>query len=155
MTEGELLLLHAATSGMGMYPSARIDADGTRHERTQWEEGWNAACSKLTDDWLTMDIWLDSLQADSRAQVVELLRADVLSVRVDNDVVTIWLVMNDTFDYACADGEYIPIDQLPTVLRMWVEYGHDGLTAWAARQRGEQPLRELLTDKYASAVATL
>ena len=155
MTDGELLLLHAAHSGMGIYPAARIEADGVRHERTQWEDGWNAACCELTNNWISASAWLDSLPAEQQAQVIELLRAEVLGLRITGKDVRLWVVMNDTFGYACADGEDVPLDQLSSVSRMWSEHGHDGLTAWAARQRGEQPLRELLTDKYATAVAAL
>lgn len=56
-----------------------------------------------------------------------------------------WLAlnMNDTFAYATADAEYMPVEDLAPMLPVLAEYGHDALTAYAALRRGAEPIRRL------------
>jgi len=47
------------------------------------------------------------------------------------------LNMNDTWAWACADGEYVPDDKLPEVARLFWYYGQSGLLYWASEQNDQ------------------
>ena len=46
------------------------------------------------------------------------------------------LNMNDTWAWACADGEYVPDDKLSEVARLFWLYGNAGLLYWVSNQNG-------------------
>lgn len=52
----------------------------------------------------------------------------------------LWLNMNDTFGYACADAELVPPDAIPTVYALWKRHGWEGVAWWVWRQRGTPPI---------------
>lgn len=148
------LLLEAANDGMGIYPQATLRADGTREERTAWQDGWNAYGMQLTDKWDHLMTWWESLRRDQQDALAELLRADgalYFNAKKGAEPVP-WLLMNDTFAYACADGEDLPLDELPTVLELWRQFKWGGLIAWAAHRRGIEPIGPHQTEQYQAAV---
>lgn len=67
------------------------------------------------------------------------------------------LVINcgDTFAYACADAEELPIDKIDEVLALEREYGFDGVVAWIATHRNCEPIKERATERYLVARTTL
>jgi len=65
------------------------------------------------------------------------------------------LLLNDTFYYASADAETVPNGMVKRVWEIYEKWGFDGLLAWAALRRKEQPLKPLITDKYKEAYASL
>lgn len=60
------------------------------------------------------------------------------------------LMMNDTFHYASADAEPFCLEQIPEVAKIYSEHGNIGLVAWASLQRGQDPLAELVDEKFLS-----
>lgn len=46
------------------------------------------------------------------------------------------LNMNDTWAWACADGEYVPDEDLPEVARLFWQYGHCGILYWVSERTG-------------------
>ena len=48
------------------------------------------------------------------------------------------LNMNDTWGWACADGEYVPDEELPEVARLFWAYGHCGLLYWVSERNDQR-----------------
>ena len=45
------------------------------------------------------------------------------------------LNMNDTWAWACSDGEYVPDEELPEVAGLFVRYGWAGILYWVSERR--------------------
>jgi hypothetical protein len=56
------------------------------------------------------------------------------------------LNLNDTFAYACGEGEPVPPEALPEVIHIYRRFGPVGCICWAAKQRGEEPVVEYTED---------
>ncbi len=59
---------------------------------------------------------------------------------------SLMLNMNDTFMYACADGELFTSKDIPEILRVCDDHGWIGLICWAAKHRGYDPVVEYTED---------
>ena len=59
--------------------------------------------------------------------------------------------LNDTFDYATADGECVRDDQLDLLIAADRQFGNSGVVAWAAHVRGSEPLEPYRTENYHAA----
>lgn len=46
------------------------------------------------------------------------------------------LNLNDTWGWACADGHYVPDEDLPEVARLFWQYGYCGILYWVSEERG-------------------
>jgi hypothetical protein len=68
-----------------------------------------------------------------------------------------WVVFNanDLFARACADAEQVDADYVPMAASLFGEYGWDGLNAFIAWHRNQEPLEELRTAKYREARASI
>lgn len=53
---------------------------------------------------------------------------------------TLWVNLNDTFGYACADGEQVAYDDIQALFDMWRLNHRFGLVAWAITKRKEAPI---------------
>lgn len=62
---------------------------------------------------------------------------------LSRDDFELMLNMNDTFGYACADGEKITPEEAVDVYAISKEFGSDGVTAWAAKHRADWPLDQI------------
>lgn len=56
---------------------------------------------------------------------------------------TLCAIVSDTFSYACADAEDIPLADIATVYGLWQEYGYDGIIKYVWDKRGTPPLPEI------------
>lgn len=66
------------------------------------------------------------------------------------------LLMNDTFYYSSADGEYVTMNEWTLVRDIYKKIGQYGSIAWAARRRMMLPLPEIAeTEEYKNAVIKL
>lgn len=74
---------------------------------------------------------------------------------LDDYAFHIVLNANDTFGYACADAVDVSVEDLPKLLEVEKLFGADGVTAFMALVREEEPLTELQVDKYWEAVEYL
>lgn len=61
-----------------------------------------------------------------------------------------WLVvnMNDTFGYACADAEEVPVEDLVHIRPLYQQYGPDALNAYSSVKRKVDVLKELRSPGY-------
>lgn len=59
--------------------------------------------------------------------------------------------VSDTFYYACADAEGMKVSDAAELQHIFEQYGWDGIVAWVAIKRDEQPLAQLQTLKYSEA----
>ena len=48
------------------------------------------------------------------------------------------LNLNDTFCWACADGEYVSDDELPRLAGLFWHYGWCGILYWVNEKRGQE-----------------
>jgi len=143
-------LLDAAYESCGMYPKSINGVD-----RTEWQTGWNDAIMAICTRRGALEKWFKDLGPIHKKAVMVLLKAGALHFSDRDGVGEMWLVMNDTFAYACADGETVPDKDLEEVMNAYNKFSHHGLTAWAARRRGIQPLVELQSDEYHKAMKWL
>lgn len=150
----EDILFDAARDSLGVYPQATKRGDAWEY-RTEWQEGWNAAIFKLLEQYAAIQSWCATLSPFLLSALVELLKADAMALNVGSDTVQCYLIMNDVWGYATADAEEVPTEELPHVAALWRMYGWDGLIAWAARQSGQEPIKERLTEGYRKAVLSL
>lgn len=151
------LLWEAAVDDMGIYPRAVIK-EGVETLRTEWQNGWNAAVMKITEKHGKLSAWVRALTEEQTTRLREMLDADAdpvwLSVR--DDEVRLLLHCGDTFAYACADSERFELADLPDIFRLWTAHGHYGTTAWIARKRNAEPVKEYRYDAgYLKAKADL
>lgn len=152
------LLWEVAVDDMGMYPKASVDERGVRHERTPWEDGWNAAIMKITEKHVAFTEWAQTLSAEQRQLVGEMLDHDAepLWLHLRDGEVRIHLHCGDTFAYACSDAEVVSLEELPGIHQVWQKHGYVGLVAWIARKRQQEPVKEYRYDpQYLAAVADL
>ena len=69
-------------------------------------------------------------------QARELLtQAEVFFDNEDGDIPQV-LNMNDTWAWACADGEHVPNDCLPAVAELFLAYGRCGILYWVSERHG-------------------
>jgi hypothetical protein len=157
-----LTLAEQAHEDMGVYPAGNIDASGKRRDRTEREDGWNDYGRALLRKQMALDRWWKALPAEVREALLPLIRstnndAAVLRLSEREGAVKAWLLVSDTFAFACADGEDVPCDAttLAEVAGLNREYGYSGLAAWAAVRRGAEPIEPLRGEKYQRARAAL
>lgn len=144
----DALLLDSVLDSQGIYPQAMIDAKGVRTERTPWQDGWNDFHIQLIEKACIASAWFDKLSIQEVEDFYELLLNEVIRLSVRGGAVKLWLQMNDTFNFACADSEDVEIKDLVTILYLWQKYGYEGLIAWAANKRHEAPLNSIITKTY-------
>ena len=116
----------------GIYPQATIDGKGVRTERTEWQNGWNAALMELSKR-------IDEVEK----QIEETGISDELALLLIADVG--WLQdgkfvlnMNDTF-WGCADAEEANEEEVKEIAKLFATYGYKGITYWVAKKRGFDP----------------
>lgn len=155
------LLWESAVDDMGIYPKSTIRGD-VETPRTEWQDGWNAAVMKMTEKHGQFTGWARSLTDECATMLLELLDADDQAVylgtrEIDGQsTITLKILLNDTFSYACADAERFEVADLPEIHRLWKAHGYYGLVAWVARKRNEEPVKEVRLDHaYLKAKADL
>lgn len=65
----------------------------------------------------------------------QLLAASGLFFTPDDDLPGLWINLNDTFGWACADGEEVTDADLIEVARLFRDYGWCGLLYWVSEKR--------------------
>lgn len=142
-------LNYAAHCSMGIYPQCVVAGDGARTERTPYQEGWNDAIMTIFKNHQRIKCMFELLYDDTKMAALELLESHMLEIVVDNELpIVMYINMNDTFGYACADSEEISVSELIEVRDIWKKYGHHGLTAWSAVKRNVDPIDECKSEQY-------
>lgn len=150
----EMILTDLAIDSLGIYPQSWTDEKGVTTKRTDWQDGWNKAIIEIRNRAILFDKWFNELPILS-SMVEELISSEdeVIRLRIDEDNnITMWILMNDTFDYACADGEDVTLQEIELVYKSWKKFGWDGVTAFVSNKRGELPLQQLQSEKFHEAI---
>lgn len=100
--------------------------------------------------------WWEALPDETKALVLPLIQCveddPVVWIRAwGGEAVSLGLNMNDTFGYACAETQDVPLEKAAEVAAVYRDYESAGLVAWAAHQRDEEPLLGYQTEKYHAA----
>lgn len=74
--------------------------------------------------------------AEELAEAKELLSVSGLFFSEDDGLSGFWINLNDTFGWACADGEEVTHDDVIEVARLFRDYGRCGLLYWVSEKRG-------------------
>lgn len=149
----EKAVSHAARSSMGIYCQTIVNADGSRIERTPWQDGWNAAVIDLEKKRTRIRKFLKILPDEVTNIIAELIESTQLEILCEaKEAISMYLNVNDTFYYASADAEDVLISDIPKIYELWKKYDHHGITAWVALKRNMDPLDELKTEKYDAAI---
>jgi len=139
------LLYQCAHDDLGIYCQSVTLRDGTVKERTEWQNGWNAAGSAMLDKVIEFEAFFKTLEPTTKDALVALmlLEQEAISLHLtDDSTVKILANMNDTFYYATADNECIDPQEISTVVDLYQRYGFDGIVAWAAKKRNQKPIYE-------------
>ena len=154
--EIELALNELAIDSMGIYPQANIDENNVKTERTEWQSGWNAAIIEIRNRICIFDKWFTELPADVSTMIGEMLPDETIRLHLDKDKnVIMWVLMNDTFYFACADGEDITMEEIPLLYQMWKKFDWYGLVAITSKKRKQLPLKEVQTEEFQKALEYL
>jgi hypothetical protein len=62
-----------------------------------------------------------------------------------------FLIVNDTFAYACADAERFTPEEMPVLIEAYNRFSYHGLTAWASIKRCYDPIKPHLTEQFYAA----
>ena len=135
MDKFEGLAAAIAIEDVGIYPKAFTDKDGVTTERTDWQDGWNECSMKITENDAKIEDWLDN--APSR--IAELIENETLHVSVRDDGPKPWVLCNDLFWWACADGEDFELSDLPDLEQALQNAPKHGDILWCCRKRGMRP----------------
>lgn len=130
-----------AVEDMAIYCRAVV-RDGVEIPRTEWQDGWNAAVIGISERRDKIEAWWSKLTDAQRAALEELVKNDVLSLRIREDAVILRAHCGDTFAYACADSEDITLDEIPEFARLWKAHGYVGMVAFIAQKRAAEPVKE-------------
>ena len=154
--EIELALNELAIDSMGIYPQARIDENNVRTERTEWQNGWNAAIIEFRQRACAFEEWFSKLPAEVSSMIGEMLPEEVVRLSLNKDKnITMWVLMNDTFYFACADGEDITMEEIPLLYQLWKKFSWYGLVAIVSKKRKQLPLQAVQTEEFNAALAYL
>jgi hypothetical protein len=151
--EIEFALNELAIDSMGIYPQATIDENNVRTERTEWQNGWNAAIIEFRQRACIFEKWFSELPEDVSAMIGEMLPDETIRLSLDKDKnVKMWVLMNDTFYFACADGEDITMEEIPLLYQVWKKFSWYGLVAIVSKKRKHLPLQAVQTEEFHEAM---
>lgn len=141
-----------AHESLGIYCKTIINADGSKTERTPWQDGWNAAIIADSKAQKRIINFFKTLTNDVIEAIVSLHAENLIWLHCDKDKpIELFLNMNDTFYYASADDEEIKISEVLEVYELWKKYSHHGIIAWVAKNRKIEPIVEWQTPEYEAA----
>lgn len=130
-----------ASMSMGIYPMSSYNELGEKHERTPYEEGWNAALIKILEKEIQIESWFDSLSDINKEHVTYLLKYDVITLSPKKDKMDMYINCNDVF-YSAADGEEITVNDFEILVDLDWGFGWKGIAAWIALKRGIEPMSD-------------
>lgn len=127
----------------GIYPAS---FNGVK--RTSKQDGWNDACDSFLKN---IGVVLGQMEENLAFWKMGfyLIEQDVAYMRArKNESLELCIRCSDTFYYACSDSEDVPESECEKVVNVYDEFGDDGLTAWVAVHRNEDPLERYQTDTF-------
>lgn len=132
---------------MGIFPAAVKKLFGWKY-RTPYQTGWNDCLLALSDKQAKIHEIFSKMSPD------QLEKLDYL--HDEGDVTfTFWSVeqgfqialnCSDTFEWACADAEDLPLKHLDEVYDLVQKFPKWGSIVWVAHRRQEDPMKQILGD---------
>ena len=148
------LLDDAADWTTGIYAKSVLNGPNAYEKRNDYQNGWNDCINYVHKKSMAVHDWYRNLSASQKLALEDLL-LDSESVFIqwndEDDKVYVELNMNDTFGYACADGEELKVEDFEVASKLYKQFENDGLTAFVAQKRNADPLKELVNEKYKAA----
>lgn len=137
MDKEETLRVISKALDAGIYPLSTI-VDGEEKKRTEWQDGWNAcAMQALYDVKKAIGIF-----EEKWAEPDKFFAAYGYPLYPKKDGGW-YILLNDTWYFACSDHEEIPQEKEMEVLSWIRSYGWMGLIYWVFLQRGHYPEIEI------------
>jgi len=138
MNENQIysLAVDLAVDDMGIYAKSIVDSDGSKKNRTEYQDGWNACIMKIVDKAGNISGWLDNLPKE----VLLLVADEKIRVSVNSkERLKTWVLCNDLFYWACADGEDFELSDLSDFQKALKESPDHGDLLWCCRKRKMRP----------------
>ena len=135
MTTHEDIAIALAVDDIGIYPKSRIDESGKKHERTEWQNGWNKCLLSISLKAARIEDELGKLPE----RIIDLIRQDTLRVSIRDDKLKLWVLCNDLFWWGAADGEDFELSNLPDLEKALEDAPEHGDILWCCRKRGMRP----------------
>lgn len=130
----------AAFDSLGVYPQqVKVGSNNDYEKRTERMEGWNDALMKMIDYGSTIEKWLKSLPDEHRRTVEDLVLSSDLVIQTDGTDVNMFVNCSDLFFWACADGEEVTTDDLPSLVECIKLHEKYGNILWVCRKRVMRP----------------
>jgi hypothetical protein len=141
--EQTLFELNSIPEHIGVYPAAvkAQNEEQSYEQRDGFKNGWNACIMEYGAkiDYVLDEAgepWLD----DEKLLAAAGKYTFMFDAQCKNDENSGWYVfLNDTWYYACGDGEDIPKDEIKNVAKWYRNYGEAGALYWVYLQRGHLP----------------
>lgn len=149
-----LAIYRKAEDDLGIFPMS-VTKNGVTTPRDKYGEGWNDALETISKNRIKIIDWFKTIPEDTRTMITTLMSKDYLELSMQEDGIKMWTVLNDTFSYACADGESVEMNEIPVFYEMSEKYGYDGIVAWASNKTGATPISPLITAEYNNALKEL
>ena len=125
-------MLKDVTMTIGIHPLGCYPDDErkkvTEEKPLAYKAGWNDAIIEMSKKIHELEIkdW-----GKSHDDVLFLMLTDNPYIMNNK----LYLNMNDTFAFACADAEEVPDNKIKEVADLYRQYGYDGLAYWVSKQR--------------------
>ncbi len=152
--EIELELMRKVKWDMGIHPASITDSKGVNTPRDRYGDGWNDALTEIYAKEKLLKDWYKALPEDIRKDMDDLVLSDVVDFNLDElekKEVDVWVNLNDTFCYACADGEGVELSELSKLNSIFKRFGHDGVVAYFSIKLGIDPIKKRMNSKFKEA----
>lgn len=133
------LILKAAYVNIGIYPQAIRGGPSAYETRSERQEGWNECAFAQTDRARTAENYLDSLPAEHRELVENLLLSGDLSLSISSAGAALEVFCSDLFYWGCADAEPIALDEIAGYQECVALLPEHGSALWVCRKRQMRP----------------
>lgn len=147
----EGVLWKQAYDDMGIYPQSVIGGPNAYSKRTEKMEGWNDAVSAFSEAFDKLSDWYESLPADHKELIGDLLLEEKLDVYTNEDGCKICINCSDTFYWGCSDSEEISVEDLPSLVECYKLSPSYGGELWVCRKRGMRPQTASYSECYPEA----
>jgi len=152
------LLSEIAQSDIGIFPEAILGGPHAYKERNNYQDGWNDCYKEHMTKSLKFYQFYTSLDEENKLAFENLLLEEEIQLNLRDEKIIPWVMVSDTFEYACADGEDVDIKDLPLLWHLYEKFTNTGIVAWIAQKRGYEPLEAWINydrEKYEEAVRYL
>jgi hypothetical protein len=124
-----------ADDNVGIYPAAVKGGKKPYKKRTKWMDGWNAACSKFSEEATKTADWFANLPKEYKTIIEDLF----IEEKIGYWNQTMYITCNDTFFWGCSDCEPITFEELPELIECYKLSPKFGGELWVARKRKMRP----------------